>query len=223
MTSKDTIYTNVMETLKIEPKLDATNITISIQGNNDIVLLGGKVSSFAEKFAAEQAVKKLANVRGIANDIEVDLSAKYVKSDVEIAKDVLHALKSSISIPDENIKSVVKNGIVTLSGEVNWQFQKNNAFNAVHDLFGVKGVINSINIKPSTKIDAAEVKKQIINEFERHARIDANNIRVMVTGSSVTLEGKVRNFDEFDEAEDVVWLMAGVEDVKNKLEVDYNI
>ena len=113
------MYTTVMEKLNFEPRLDASNIT---QGDHDIIVLGGKVSSYNEKFIAAKTVKSLAHVRSVANKIEVDLATKYIKSDVDIAKDVTRALKSAASIPNQRIQSVVKDGIVTLSGEVHWNF-----------------------------------------------------------------------------------------------------
>ena len=209
-----------MEKLNFEPRLDASNITVSIQGDHDIVVLGGTVDSFAEKLAAEKAVKSLANVRAIANEIEVDLSMGYHKTDVDIAKDVTTVLKSSVFVPSEHIQSVVKDGIVTLSGEVNWQYQKNSAFKVVQNLFGIKSVINKIVVKSSTRIDAHAVKEQITKEFERHAKIDADKVKVTVEGKRIVLTGKVRNFDEIDEAETAAWSVAGVENVNNKLTID---
>jgi osmotically-inducible protein OsmY len=215
------MYTTVMDKLNFEPRLDASNITVSVQGNHDIILLSGHVGSFGEKLLAEKAVKNLANVRAVANDIEVNLAAKYQKSDIEIAKDVTRSLKSSFFVPDEDIKVVVRDGVVTLSGSVEWNYEKNNAFNSVHNLFGVKLVINNITIKPSTKIDINAVKDKITKEFERHARIDARRIKVETTGSKITLKGTVSNFDEIDEAGDAAWSIPGVEEVKNELTVDW--
>lgn len=221
MANNGSMYTTVMEKLNFEPRLDASNITVSIQGNHDIVLLSGHVGSFGEKLIAEKAVKNLANVRAVANDIEVNLSAKYQKSDVDIAKDVTRALKASFFVPEEDIQVVVRDGVVTLSGEVEWNYEKNNAFNSVHNLYGVKLVINNIVIKPSTKIDIATVKDKITKEFERHARIDARMIKVETTDNKITLKGTVSNFDEIDEAEDAAWSIPGVKEVKNELTVNW--
>ena len=190
MTSNGKMYTTVIEKLNFEPRLDATNITVSVQGDHDIIVLGGKVSSYNEKFIAEKTVKSLAHVKSVANEIEVDLAAKYKKSDVDIAKDVTHALKSAISIPTQRIQSVVKDGVVILSGEVDWNFQKQNAFNIIQNLTGIKFIINTISVKPSVEIDTDKVKARIISEFERHARLDADKIEIIVDGSKVILKGK---------------------------------
>lgn len=221
MTNNGSMYTTVMEKLNFEPRLDASNITVSVQGNHDIILMSGHVGSFAEKIIAEKAVKDLVNIRAVANDIEVNLAAKYRKSDVEIAKDVTRTLKLSFFVPDEDIKVVVRDGIVTLSGDVCWYYEKNNAFNSIHNLFGVRSVINNIVIKPAVNIDISAVKEKISKEFERHARIDASRIKVEAVGKKITLKGLVSNFDEIDEAEDAAWSIPGVEEVKNELTVDW--
>ena len=217
MTSNGKMYTTVMEKLNFEPRLDASNITVSVHGDHDIIVLGGKVSSYNEKFIAEKAVKSLAHVRSVANEIEVDLAAKYAKSDIDIAKDVTSAFKSAASIPDQRIQSVVKDGVVTLSGEVHWNFQKQNAFNVVQNLTGVKSIINTISVKPSVKIDAGKVKERITREFERHARLDADKIEIIVDGNKVILKGKARSFSEIDDAEDAAWSIEGVEKVENNI------
>jgi osmotically-inducible protein OsmY len=219
MTNNGKTYTMVMEKLNFEPCLDSKNITISVQGDHDIIVLGGKVSSYTEKFIAERAVKSLANIRGVANEIEVDLDIKYKKSDIDIAKDISRALKSTVVIREKNIQSVVKNGFVTLSGEVNWYFQKQNVFNLVHNITGIKSIINNIIVKPLVKINADEVKKSITREFERHARIDADKIEVIVNGTTITLGGKASNFAEMDDAEDVAWSVEGVEKVENNIKI----
>jgi osmotically-inducible protein OsmY len=219
MTSNGKMYTMVMEKLNFEPRLDASNITVSVQGNHDIIVLGGKVSSYNETFIAEQAVKSLANVRTVVNEIVVDLATKYEKSDIEIAKDVTHILKSSVSVTHEHIQSLVKDEIVTLSGEVQWQYQKNNAFNAIRGLIGIRSIINKIVVKSPVKVDASKVKECIIQEFERHARIDADKIEVRVDGNKVILTGKLLSFREIDDAEDAAWSIPGVEIVENNITI----
>lgn len=215
------MYNTVMEKLNFEPRLDASNITISIQGDDDIVLLGGSVASFSEKLIAEQAVKSLAKVKTVANDIEVNLSMKYKKTDIEIAKDITNALDSSVFVPSEDIKVVVKDGVVNLSGEVHWQFQKNRAFDAIKNISGVKYIENNIKIKPAISIDSSNVKEKITKEFERHARIDAGKISVKTEGRKIILKGTVRNFDEKDDAANAAWSIPGVDEVENKLTISW--
>ena len=221
MTNNGKMYTNVMEKLNFTPSLDASNITVSIQGDHDIVVLGGTVDSFAEKLAAEKAVKSLANVKTIANEIEVDLSIGYHKTDVEIAKDVTNALKNNTITASKNIQSVVKNGVITLTGDVDWYYQKSSAFNAIDKLFGIKAIINNIEVKPLIVIDSSKVKNQITQEFERHARIDAGKIKVIVEEKKIILNGEVRNYDEMDDAKDAAWSIPGVQEVENNLTIEW--
>lgn len=219
MTSNGKMYTTVMEKLNFEPRLDASSMTVSIQGDHDIVVLGGVVSNYNEKLIAAQAVKSIAHVRSVANEIKVVLNSKYTTNDIDIAKEINRALKSSISVPHERIQSVVKDRVVTLSGTVNWNFQKNNAFDIVQDLVGVKSVTNLIRVTQQVTVNATKVKESITREFERHARLDANNIEVRVAGTKVTLDGKVSNFAESNDAEDAAWSIAGVDRVENNITI----
>lgn len=218
MTSNGKMYTTVMEKLNFEPRLNATNITVAVQGDHDIIILGGKVSSYNEKLIAERAVKSLAHVKSVANEIEVDLATKYKKSDVDIARDVTRTIKSSF-VSNQPIQSVVKDGVVTLSGSVHWNFQRQDAFNLVQSLTGIKSVINIISVNPLIKIDTSKVKKRIISEFERHAKLDADKIEIIVDGSKIILKGKARSFSEIDDAEDAAWSIAGVEQVENNITI----
>ncbi|ROT47517.1 BON domain-containing protein [Candidatus Cardinium hertigii] len=219
MVTDGELYTVVMEKLAFEPRLNASNITVSIKGNHDIVLLGGTVKTFIEKSIAENAVKNIAEVRGVVDEIKVNPTVLGKRSDAEIAEAVTSALKLNVMIPDKCIKIVVEKGHVILSGELEWQYQKNTAMSIVSKLWGVKAVVNNMVVKPSMGIDTDKVKKQIIREFERHARIDANSIQVEVVGSKIILKGKVRNFDEMKEAEEAAWSLPGVTEVANTLTI----
>jgi osmotically-inducible protein OsmY len=161
------------------------------------------------------------NVRTIANEITVDLSIRYKKTDAEIAQEVTNAIKNNTITASKNIQAIIKNGIVTLTGDVDWYYQKSAAFNAINKLFGIKSIINNIEVKPIIVIDSSKVKSQITKEFERHARIDADKIKVTVEGKKIILTGKVSSYEEIDEAEDAAWSIAGVEKVDNKLTIDW--
>ena len=187
--SDNNLYTKVMEKLKFEPSIDESNITIAIK-NEGVIVLGGKVESYTEKRLAEIAVEKIATVKGVANEIEVDLLLSYRRSDVEIIETALEALKWTVKIPYKKIKVAVDNGWLTLTGEVEYNYQKEYAENAIENLYGVVAIINDIKIKPVVAPSA--VKKKIIKEFERNARIDASNIQVFVDGSKVTLRVLLR-------------------------------
>ncbi len=218
MVANGGLYTNVMEKLRFEPALDESNITISVK-DGGIIVLGGKVSSYAEKQIAEEAVEKVDKVRGVANELEIELIPLYERNDADIVKSALNALKWSVLIPHDQIKVAVSNGYLTLTGEVEYFYQKERAGNAVSDLYGVKALDNNIEIKAT--ITPFQVKEKIIKEFERHARIDANNITVKVDGGTVTLKGDVRNIDEDTEAENAAKSVPGVTNVINQLMINY--
>lgn len=221
MVSNGKLYTTVMEKLNFEPRLDDSNIAISIKGNHDIVVLDGKVKSFSEKLIAENAAKSVHGVKAVVNEITVEPSLEYKRTDAEIATEAIRALKSTVWVPAEKIQTVVKDGNITLSGEVEWQYEKSSAFSAVKNLRGVKVVINNITVKPAIAIKEDKVKQEIIKEFERHARLDASKIKITVQGRTVSLDGEVANFDEQEIAENAAWSIPGVAEVKNNLEISY--
>eukprot|EP00919_Chromeraceae_sp_WS-2016_P009230 GHVR01021754.1.p2 GENE.GHVR01021754.1~~GHVR01021754.1.p2 ORF type:complete len:223 (+),score=40.66 GHVR01021754.1:1477-2145(+) len=215
MVSKGKLYTDVMEKLNFEPGLDSSNIAVSIINDNNvdnIVMLGGKMQSYAEKHIAEEAVEKIKKVRGVANEIEVDVSLKYKRSDVDIAKAAINALRWTVLVPHEKIKVATENGYLTLVGEVNDLYQKARAHDAVKNLFGVLTIINEIKV--ITNVKPTAVKETIIKEFERNARIDANNIQVEVEGTKIILKGRVKNFDEYKEAKNAALSISGITEVE---------
>jgi len=216
--SPDNLYTQVMEQLKFNPGVNESNITVAIK-DNKIVVLGGKVESYTEKRLAEESVKKIPTVKGIANELEVELLLSYKRSDTDIVKTALDTLRWTILVPHKTIKVVVDKGHLILSGDVKFHYQKKRAEEAVRDLYGVISVTNNITIKST--IVPSKVKEKITKEFERNARIDANNIQVEVDGSKVTLKGYVSNFDEDIEAVTAVWSIPGVTSVVDLLEISW--
>ena len=218
MITDDVLYTQIMEKLKFEPGIEESNITVSIK-EDGIIILGGKVHSYTEKRLAEEAVQKIGKVRGVANELIVELIPSYKRSDADIVSAALSALKWTLLIPHEKIKVAVENGHLVLSGEIEYNYQKERAQKAVQDLYGVTSVTNNIKVKPS--VDAVQVKGRIIKEFERNARIDANHVEIEVDGGKVILKGKVRNFDEAREARAAAWAVPGVSEVIDKLTISW--
>lgn len=212
------LYTTVMEKLRFEPSIDESNITVAIK-EDGIVVLDGTVKSYVEKRLSEEAVKKIAKVKAVVNELEVELLPSYKRSDVDIAKAAIHALQWTLFVPDERIKVMVEKGHLTLTGNVDYNYQKERAYNAVRNLYGVISIINNIQVKPI--VSPENIKIKITEEFERNARIDASNIGVKVEGSEVTLGGKVRNFDEEKEATTAAWSVPGVSNVINNLTIDW--
>jgi osmotically-inducible protein OsmY len=216
MSDKD-LDAAVQNKLEFDPSIDATDI--AAKAKNGIVTLAGAVKSYAEKKAAEGAVKSLYGVKAVANELEVKPSSAFARSDTDIAKAVTNALEWDTLVPADRVKSVVANGSVTLSGEVEWPYQRTAAEQAVRNLFGIKAVNNNIIVKPTAT--PSDVKKRIEDEFRRSAVLHAQDIAVSVSGSTVTLTGKVRSWTEYDEADLAAWSVPGVTQVNNSLAVDY--
>jgi osmotically-inducible protein OsmY len=218
MVANDDLYTKVMDQLHFEPNIDEANITISVK-DNGVVVLGGKVKSYTEKYLAEKAVEKLEKVKGVANELVVDLLSSYKRSDADIAQAALTSLKWSMFVPHEKIKVAVDNSRLTLVGDGEYNYQKVRAENAVQDLYGVTTIINDIRVKP--RVSPSEVKDKIIKEFERNARINAKDIKVEVDGGKVTLKGSVQNLDQEREAKTAAWSVNGVNEVIDDLTISW--
>jgi len=215
MRTDHVIEADVKQELEFDPDLDATNIAVSVK--DGVVTLAGFVKSFFDKYEAETAAKRVVGVQGVANDLEVRLPAVDERPDPDIARDAIAAIKSQLPLSFDKIKVVVKNGWVTLEGQVEWQYQKVTADNAVRRVKGVKGVTNIIALKP--RAEPAEIQKKIQEAFKRNAEVDANRIVVETDGSSVVLKGTVRSWIEREEAERVAWSAPGVTKVQDQIVV----
>lgn len=207
---------DVMEELRWQPYLDASEIGVAVK--DGIVTLSGRVDTLSKKITAENAAKKIAGVKAVVEEIEVGVSPGYRKSDTEIAEAVLNALKWHTAVQEEKIKIKVEDGVVRLEGEVEWEYQRNNAKLAIENLAGVRTVLNLIRLKP--RITGEDIQKKIRAAFQRSALIDSGKIVTEVTGSSVSLYGKVRSLAEKEDAEIAAWNAPGVVSVESHLEID---
>ena len=194
-----------------DPEVDATMIGVSAK--DGIVTLSGYVPTYGARLAAERATRKLYGVRAVANELQVKLAHERV--DPELASDALRALASFITVPRE-IEVTVRNGYVTLSGTVEWMYQKAAAERAVRYLSGVRGVFNRITIEP--KVSPEDVQQRITAALRRHADIDAR-ISVEAIGGHVVLTGSVRSWIERREAERAAWTVPGVTFVDDRLTI----
>ncbi|WP_282032387.1 BON domain-containing protein [Winogradskyella eximia] len=211
------IKEDVLDELQWQPNIDETQIGVVVK--DGIVTLSGTVNSYVKKREAENAAKSVLGVKAVAEDIQVQYSSGFDKSDTEIASSAVNALKWNISVPQNKIDIKVDDGWIYLSGEVMWAFEKNAAKKAVEDLPGVKYVVNNITLK--NVVDSGDIKDKIKKAFERSADIDSKGINVLTEGHTVKLTGKVHSLKEKDDARRTAYYAPGVWTVDNELEVVY--
>lgn len=205
----------VLDELDWEPSVNAADIGVTVQ--EGIVTLTGYVPSFAEKRAAEQAALRVAGVKAVAEEIKVRLPGTRTRTDAEIARAAVDAITWHVFLQEEQVKVKVQDGIITLEGNVEWQYQKDQAVDAVRTLTGVKGVFNLIKVKPL--VTPAGIKEKIRKALERTAHEDAEHITVNVQEDEVTLGGNVRTWSEREDAVRAAWSAPGVTNVKNNIAI----
>jgi osmotically-inducible protein OsmY len=215
MKSDIQLQKDVMEELAWEPSIDAAEIGVSVE--RGIVTLNGTVRSFPQKWIAERAAQRVAGVKALSDELVVTLPGGNQHTDTDIARAAVNALGWDASVPRDRVKVLVKEGFVTLTGTVEFYYQKNEAASAVRNLMGVKGVYNQIEVKPT--VQASEVKSKIEKALERAAEIDAGKISVEAHDRRVVLRGNVKTWTEREEAELAAWAAPGVADVQNNIQV----
>ena len=206
---------HVEDELSWQPSVDEASIGVSVK--DAIVTLTGHVRSYAGKMAAERAVMRIQGVKALASELQVSLPGAHERTDEDIARASLNVLVWNSAVPKDAIKVKVTKGFVTLSGVVEWSFQKHNAEREVSRLIGVKGVINDVEVKPSRTPVSAEIKAGIEAALKRSAEVEAQRIHVEIHGSTVVLTGTVFRWPERNAAERTAWSAPGVSNVENKL------
>ncbi len=217
MKTDNKIKNDVLDQLLWQPNIADTKIGVIVE--DGVVTLNGVVDSYTKKLAAEKAVKSVNGVKAIAIDLEVKYGKEFIKTDQVIANSVANTLAWNSTVPEENLSVKVEDGFVYLSGEVQWFYQKEAAKNAVENLLGVRGVMNSIQLKQTGR--PTQIIEKIKKAFERSADVDDKNITVFVESDHIKLSGSVRTFLEKEAAERIAYFTPGVTNVKNELEVEY--
>jgi osmotically-inducible protein OsmY len=204
----------VLDELEWEPSVNAAQIGVTAK--DGIVTLSGDVKSYAEKWAAERAARRVYGVKGIAEDIKVRYPFDKV-DDTDIAQNAVQALSLDIEVPTNKVAVKVESGLVYLSGTLDWHFQRSAAEADVRKLKGVMGVVNDIVIKPN--VEASDVRAKLKAAFARNAEIEEDNIAVTVDGGKVTLSGRVDTWGQDSLAVDTAWSAPGVTQVEDRLSI----
>jgi len=209
---------DVMSELKWDPSVKAA---IQVDVKNGVVALSGYVDSYSKKWAADRAAARVFGVKAVeAEEIQVRLPGSLKRPDDSIAQAASNALEWNVRVPHDRIKVQVQNGLVTLSGEVDWWYEKNAAETAVRHLVGVVSVSNGITIKPESKPLDADVKDNIASAFQRNAVLDARRITIETRGGKVILRGSVHSWLEREQVQWAAWAAPGVSEVESHITIN---
>ena len=219
MKTNEQLQKDVQDAIKWEPLLNAAEI--GVIAKEGVITLTGTVNSYAKKSEAEAAAKSVTGVKAVVEKIDVKFDSAWAKiDDTKIANDVLNAIEWNWKIPNDKVKVKVEKGWITLDGELNWNFQREAANEAVKSLSGVIGVTNNITLKPESH-DLIE-KREVERALARNWSINSQDIDVKVNGTKVTLTGTVGSWYQKDEAGRIAWNTKGIWNVDNQLEVEYD-
>ena len=205
----------VMSELEWEPGIDTAHIGVTAE--KGVVTLTGHVASYAQKRLAEETASRVSGVEAVADEIAVRLPSDKKHADDEIAERAVKILAWDALVLPNKIKVAVQHGVVTLSGDVDWQYQRAAAEHDVHKLGGVIGIINRIAVRP--RISASDVHTKIERALHRNADLDASGITVEAKGSKIVLGGRVRARSERVLAERAAWSAPGVTQVENHIRI----
>jgi osmotically-inducible protein OsmY len=206
---------DIEDELRWDPTLNAAQIGVTVERGT--VSLLGTVDTYAERWAAENATKRVGGVRGVAQELKVNVMGSHVRNDSEIAAMVASTLKWDVFVP-AGVTARLEEGSVTLAGEVPWNYQRDAAERAIRHLPGVVAVSNEITLKSHTS--AGQVKEKVIAALERQATDDAKSIHVHTSGGKVTLTGHASSWQSIEDAANAAWSAPGVTDVLDEVKLE---
>ena len=215
MKTDNALQLDVIAELKWEPSVNASQVGVEVK--DGVVTLAGHVDTYAEKWEAERAAQRVAGVKAIAVEMDVKLTGRNQRTDGDIARSATNVLQWTTSVPADAVKIKVESGWMTLTGEVEWEYQRQSAANAVRYLMGVTGISDQITIKP--QISSTTIHSEIEAALKRCAQADSRQITVSVDGHVVTLGGHVHSWSEKDLATHSAWGTPGVRHVIDNLTV----
>jgi osmotically-inducible protein OsmY len=213
MKTDSELQKDVMTELQWEPSIKAAEIGVGV--TDGVVMLSGHVDSYIKKWAAERAAARVFGVKAVAEEIQVRLPGSLKRSDEALARAASDILEWNVAVPRDRVKVQVQDGVVTLSGEVDWWYQKDAAEDALRKLVGVVLVSSNITIKST--VTPQDVKDKIENAFRRNALLDARRIKVETHGGKVILRGSVRNWAEREQVQWAAWAAPGVSEVESHI------
>jgi osmotically-inducible protein OsmY len=216
MKTETQLQRDVLDELRWEPSIDANDVGVTVR--DGVVTLTGSVNSYAEKEAAERATQRVVGVKGVANDLKVVVPGTHRRDDTDIALAAVNAMAWNCNVPKDQVRLTVRNGWITLEGEVDWQYQREAALNSVIHLVGVHGVVNNLVVRP--RAAPQEIKGKIQAALQRTASRDAARITVETVGGKVILRGTVRTWAERNDAERAAWSAPGVSSVESYVEIE---
>ena len=209
---------DIVEELLWDPQVNAAQIGVSV--HQGAVTLLGTVDTYAEKWAAEDATKRVSGVRAVAQDLTVAILSDHMHSDTDIAAALQNAFEWNVYIP-KTVTARVESGSVTLEGQVIWNYQRVVAERAARCLTGVVAVHNSIMLKPRTS--ATQVKQKVLAALHRQAVADGKSIHIETEGGKVTLTGHASSWQSIEDATNAAWAVPGVTEVIDQLMISMTI
>jgi osmotically-inducible protein OsmY len=215
MRADHSLQSAVLLQLDYDPVIDSSHIGVAVR--DGVATLTGHVPSVLERTAAEKAAGRVKGVRAVINQIVVDVPGDCQTSDEVVAQLAAERLSSNALVPRERIQLVVRDGCITLHGDVDWHFQRLAAVEDLERLACVKAVDSHIEVRPMVPAEA--VQRRIHNALVAISPVDAERINVVAAGTEVTLSGEVTSWHEKDLAETAAWSVPGVSKVNNRIEV----